>query len=251
MRLKGKRAVITGAGSGIGREAACLFAREGARVIVVDIDDKGGQETVRLVNEAGGEANFVRADVSREQDLREAVEQALARYGGLDIMFNNAGIPQRPTPIEDLPDEVWDRIMAINVKGVYLGSKVAAPILKRQGRGVILNTASVMGLRVRPQFSAYAASKAAVIAFTKALALELAPHGVRVNCLCPVATDTPMLPGFMAGDEESGRKAFIASIPLGRLCTPYDVASAALFLASDEASFLTGVALEVDGGRGI
>jgi 3-oxoacyl-[acyl-carrier protein] reductase len=165
-------------------------------------------------------------------------------------VFNNAGLPQSPTPIEETTEAVFVRLMAVNVRGVFLGSRYAIPILRAQGGGVILNTCSTAGIRPRPGLSAYAASKGAAIAFTKALALEVAPYKIRAVAICPVAADTPMLPGFIGDrDPDEARAAFISTIPLGRLNTAEDVANAALFLASDEASMITGTAFEVDGGR--
>ncbi len=250
MRFKDRVALITGAASGIGRATALAFAMEGARVVVADIDEARGLETVRAVKDQAGEAVFVRADVSREDDAEGMVRAALNTYGQLDILFNNAGIPMSPTPAEAISAELFDRIFAVNVRGVFFGCKYAIPVMRAQGRGVIINTASTAGLRPRPGMLAYAASKGAVITLTKALALELAPYGIRVNAVAPVATDTPMLPVFFGTDNpEEARRRFLESIPLGRLNTPDDVARAVLFLASDEASMITGVCLEVDGGR--
>lgn len=250
MRFKDRVAVITGAASGIGRATALAFAAEGARVVVADINEAGGLETVRAVKDRGGEAVFVRADVSREEDAEGMVRAALNTYGQLDVMFNNAGIPTVPTPAEAISAELFDRIFAVNVRGVFFGCKYAIPVMRAQGRGAIINTASTAGIRPRPGMLAYAASKGAVITLTKALALELAPYGIRVNAVAPVATDTPMLPVFFGADNpEEARRRFLESIPLGRLNTPEDVARAVLFLASDEAAMITGVCLEVDGGR--
>ncbi len=250
MRFKDRVAVITGAASGIGRATALAFAAEGARVVVADINEAGGLETVRAVKDRGGEAVFVRADVSREEDAEGMVRAALNTYGQLDVMFNNAGIPMVPTPAEAISAELFDRIFAVNVRGVFFGCKYAIPVMRAQGRGAIINTASTAGIRPRPGMLAYAASKGAVITLTKALALELAPYGIRVNAVAPVATDTPMLPVFFGADNpEESRRRFLESIPLGRLNTPEDVARAVLFLASDEAAMITGVCLEVDGGR--
>ncbi|MBI3943576.1 MAG: SDR family oxidoreductase [Chloroflexi bacterium] len=253
MRLAGKVALITGAGSGMGRAAATLFAAEGAQVVVVDIQEEAGRQTVEAIRQAGGEAHFVRADVSLIVDVQRMVQTAVERYGRLDVLYNNAGIPQNPTPIEAVDPALFDRVMAVNVRGVFLGCQAAVPVMKRQGGGVILITASTIGERVRPGFSAYAPSKAAVINLTKGLALELAPYHIRVNCLNPVATDTPMLREFIGyqRSEEEGLAAFLATIPWGRFCQPEDVAQAALFLASEEAKFITGVALPVDGGRSV
>ncbi|HEV8676208.1 MAG TPA: SDR family oxidoreductase [Methylomirabilota bacterium] len=251
MKLENRVALVTGAGSGIGRASAVLFAREGARVAVVDVREDGAKETVEAIEEAGGQALAVRADVSRAADNEAAVQQSLARWGRLDIFFANAGVPQSPTPVESVDEATFDRIMAVNVKGVFLGARAAAPVMKRQKRGVFLITASTSAIRPRPGVQCYSASKGAVVALAKSLALELAPFGVRVVALAPVATETPMLPTFMgkpAVDDE-GRARYVATIPLGRLNTPDDLAKAALFLVSDDAAMVTGSCVEVDGGR--
>jgi 3-oxoacyl-[acyl-carrier protein] reductase len=244
-------AVVTGAGSGIGRATALLFAREGARVGVVDVRDEAAKETVREIEAAGGDALAIRADVSVGADNEAAVRETLQRWGRFDVFFANAGVPQWPTSVEDVDEATFDRIMAVNVKGVFLGVKAVVPVMKRERRGVILVTASTSAIRPRPRVQSYTASKGAVIAMVKSLALELAPSGIRVVAIAPVATDTPMLPTFMgrpAVDDE-GRARYVATIPLGRLNTPDDIARTALFLASDDAAMLTGTCVEVDGGR--
>ena len=252
MRLESKAALITGAGSGIGRATAELFGREGAKVVVADLSVEGGEATVEAIRELGGDAIFVQADVSAASDVRKMIEATTQAYGRLDVLFNNAGLPMGATPIEEVDDDFFDRMMAVNVKSVHLGCKYAVPVMKAQGGGVILNTASTAGIRPRPGLSAYAASKGAVIALTKALALELAPFRIRVVSINPVATDTPMLPGFFGtADPAEARERYIASIPMGRLNRPEDIAHAALFLASDEAEMVTGTAFEIDGGRDI
>jgi len=252
MRLEHKVALVTGAGSGIGRATAEPFGREGARVTVADLSQDAGEETVELIREHGGEARFVRAEVSVADDVRAMIDGAVREYGRLDVLYNNAGIPMGATPIEEVDDDFFDRTMAVNVRSVHLGCKHAVPHMKRQGGGVILNTASTAGIRLRPGLSAYAASKGAVIALTKALALELAPFKIRVVSIAPVATDTPMLPSFFgSADPTEARARFVASVPMGRLNTPRDIAHAALYLASDEAFMVTGTAFEIDGGRDI
>jgi 3-oxoacyl-[acyl-carrier protein] reductase len=251
MRLDGKVALITGAGSGIGRASARLFAREGARVAVVDLDEARAKETVREIEQAGGQALALAADVSRAADNEAAVHETVGRWARLDVFFANAGVPQRPTPVEDVDEATFDRIMAVNVKGVFLGVRAAAPVMKRQKGGVILVTASTSAIRPRPGVQCYSASKGAVVTLVKSLALELAPFAVRVVAIAPVATETPMLPAFMGKTtvDEEGRARYVATIPLGRLNQPEDIAGAALFLASDEAAMMTGTCVEVDGGR--
>src|SRR5262245_25021725 len=197
MRLDGKVAMITGAGSGIGRASALRFAREGARVAVVDLDGTRAKETAAAIEAAGGQALALAADVTRAADNEASVRDAVARWGRLDVFFANAGVPQRPTPVEDVDEATFDRIMAANVKGVFLGVKAAVPVMKRQKAGVILVTASTSAIRPRPGVQCYSASKGAVVTLTKSLALELAPFGIRVVAIAPVATETPMLPTFM------------------------------------------------------
>lgn len=251
MRLGGKVALITGAGSGIGRATAVLFAREGAHVVVADVDGDAGILTAKTIEAAGGQALAVRTDVTRAADNEAAVSAALARWGRLDVLFANAGVPQAPTPIDEVDEATFDRIMSVNVKGVFLGVKAAAGAMKRQRSGVVLVTASTSAIRPRPGVQAYSASKGAVVALTKSLALELAPYGIRAVALAPVATDTPMLPRFSGKDrvDDELMRKYLPTIPLGRLNTPEDIARTALFLASDDAAMITGACLEVDGGR--
>jgi 3-oxoacyl-[acyl-carrier protein] reductase len=244
MKLREKVTLVTGAGSGIGRAAALLFAHEGGRVAVVDLREDAAKDTAETIERAGGQALALRADES-------AVAATVARWGRLDVFYANAGVPQAPTPVEDVDEATFDRIMAVNVKGVFLGAKHAAPVMKRQRAGVILVTASTSAIRPRPGVQTYSASKGAVVALTKSLALELAPFGVRAVAIAPVATETPMLPRFSGKeqvDEDLLRK-YLPTIPLGRLNTPEDVARTALFLASDDAAMITGACVEVDGGR--
>jgi 3-oxoacyl-[acyl-carrier protein] reductase len=223
MKLQDKVALVTGAGSGIGRASALLFAHEGAKVAVVDLREDAAKETAQAIERAGGQALPIRADVSRAADNEAAVAATVARWGRLDVFFANAGVPQWPTPVEDVGEATFDRIMAVNVKGVFLGARYAAPVMKRQKAGVFLVTASTSAIRPRPRVQCYTASKGAVIAMVKSLALELAPFGVRALALAPVATDTPMLPTFMgAGHRREGRARYLATIPLGRLNTPED-----------------------------
>ena len=251
MRLEGKVALITGAGSGIGQATAVLFAREGAKVAAVDLREDAAKATAEQIEKSGGQALPIRADVSKSADNQAAIQQAVARWGRLDVFYANAGVPQFPTAVENVDEAVFDQIMAVNVKGVYLGAKYALPVMKRQRRGVFLITASTSAIRPRPGGQVYAASKGAVVVLAKALALETAPHGVRVVAIAPVATHTPMLPTFMSKTEvdEEGLARYIATVPLGRLNEPEDVARTAVFLASDDAAMITGSCIEVDGGR--
>jgi len=251
MKLKDKVAIITGAGSGIGAATAVAMAAEGARVVVADVNEAGAKTTVQKIEGAGGHAVAMTADVTRAADNQALVERAVAAWGRLDIYFANAGVPQWKTDVEEVDEKTFDTIFDVNVKGVYLGAKYALPVMKRARRGVFLITASTAALRPRPGGQIYAASKGAVVTLAKALALEVAPHGVRVVAICPVATHTPMLPTFMGKQQvdDEGLKRYEATVPLGRLNQPDDIAHAAIFLASDDAAMITGSTLEVDGGR--
>ena len=249
MRLKDKVAIVTGGGSGFGEGIARRFAAEGAKVLVADINDQAGRHVVSAIDGGGGAADYIHADVSSSKAVAAMVAHAVKRFGGLDIVINNAGMAQRNGPMLEVDEATFDRIFAVNVKSIYLAAIHAVPVLEKRGRGAILNTASTAGLRPRPGLVWYNGSKGAVISLTKSMAIELAPKKIRVNCLCPVAGDTPMLGDFMGGDTPENRARFIASVPLGRLRRPEDIANAALYLASDEAEFITCVALEVDGGR--
>jgi len=255
MKLEGKAALITGAGSGFGRATALLFAREGAKIVVADLSPETGNETVGLIKEEGNEASFVQADVSQSSDVEKMIAFAMDTYGKLDILYNNAGMPMANTPVEFVDEDIWDRILEVNAKSIFLGAKYAVPIMKEQGSGVIINTSSVSCVRPRPGLSVYTASKAAATYLTKSLAIELAPKNIRVNSISPVAADTPMFPGFVQERHRQNmdivKEATLATIPLGRLAEVEDVAKAALYLASDDASMVTGVDLFVDGGRSI
>jgi len=251
MKLVDRIAVVTGGGSGIGRASALLFAREGARVVVVDRREDTAKAAAEEIEKAGGQALAIRADVARAADNEAVVNQAVARWGRLDVFYANAGVPQFPTPIEDVDENTFDQIMAVNVKGVFLGAKYALRVMKGQRSGVFLITASTSAIRPRPGVQSYSASKGAVVTLAKSLALESAPFGVRVVAIAPVATETPMLATFMGKKEvdEEGMRRYRGTVPLGRLNAPEDVARAALFLASDDAAMITGSCVEVDGGR--
>ena len=246
-RLEGLVAVITGGGSGIGRASALEFAKEGARVLVADL--KGATETAEAI---GAHAAAIDVDVTDPEQVERMLQAAVDRFGRIDVLFNNAGLPQSFTPLEQSSDDLYYRIFEVNVRGVFNGCRAVIPRMKAQGGGVILNTASTAGIRPRPGLAIYNASKAAVISLTKTLALELAPHHIRVVSICPVATDTPMLAGFIGEtDITAGRQRFISTIPWGRLNRPEDLARAAVFLASSDAEMVTGTAFEVDGGRDV
>lgn len=250
--LNGKVAIVTGAASGMGRSTAELMAAAGASVVIADLDGAKAEAVAKEISGEGGKAVGVQADVTKAEDAARMVAVAESEFGGLDILMCNAGMAHNPTPFDELDDALFDKVMAVNVKGPWLCTRAATPALRARGGGSIIITGSVMGIRARPGFSAYAPSKAASNHLAKTLALELAADNIRVNCLAPVATDTPMLAAFIgAKDYEEGKKAFIGGIPLGRLATAEDVAHAAVFLASDEASFLTGIVMPIDGGRGI
>ncbi|HEV8142187.1 MAG TPA: SDR family oxidoreductase [Methylomirabilota bacterium] len=251
MKLTDRVAVVTGGASGIGAASAIAFAAEGARVLVADVDEARSKRTVEQIEKAGGRAAAFHADVTRAADNRAIVERALALWNRLDVYYANAGVPQWKTDVEEVDEDVFDRIMAVNVKGVFLAAKYALPVMKKQSRGVFLATASTAAIRPRPGGQVYAASKGAVVTLTKALALEAAPFGVRVVAIAPVATYTPMLPTFMNKLEvdEEGLARYVATVPLGRLNQPEDIARTAVFLASDEAAMITGSCIEVDGGR--
>ena len=247
--LAGKRALITGGASGIGRATALLFVREGAAVSIVDLDEAGGQAVAHKIADEGGRAIFVRCDVSQAADCQRAVQQTVDELGGLDILFNNAGVIRRASVLETSEEE-WDRVMAVNVKAVFLLSKCAIPVMAQAGGGVIINTASGWGLVGGRKAAAYCASKGAVVLLTKAMALDHGDQNIRVNCLCPGDTDTPMLryEAQQLGESDKRFLAEAAERPLRRIGKPEDIAQAALYLASDASSFVTGTALVVDGG---
>ena len=247
--LEGKKALITGAASGIGRATALLFAREGAAVAIADIDREGGESVVETIAGQGGSAVFIPCDVSVAEDCNRAVERTVQKFGRLDILFNNAGIIRRAT-VPDTTEEEWDRAMAVNSKSVFLMCRYAIPVMARAGGGVIINTASGWGLVGGRRAASYCASKGAVVQLTRAMALDHGEQNIRVNCICPGDTDTPML-------QEEARQlelppvefvAGAADRPLKRVGSPEDIARAVLYLASDASSFVTGTTLVVDGG---
>ena len=246
-KLNRKVALITGAGSGIGRATALLFAKEGAKVAVNDYVPAGGQETVKMIKEAGGEAIFLQADVSRAADAEKMVLTTVNTYGRTDILFNNAGISQGFTPTAEMTEDEWDSIHSINLKGVFLGCKYAIPVMLGQGGGVIINTASFAGMIGVPGNSAYCAAKAGVILLTKTMALEYGRQNIRVNCICPGGTLTPMVESWMPADP-AAREAVMRAQPLGRMGQPEEIARAALYLACDDSTYVNGSSLVVDAG---
>ncbi len=249
MKLANKVAIVTGAASGIGKTAALLFANEGARVMVADVDTSGGEETAAAITANHGEASFVRTDVSQSADMEKLVKTTINQFSRIDILCNVAGIFMKNTEIEDIDEQLWDRIYNINVKSIFLGAKFAVPEMKKAGSGVIINTASMTALGPTRGYSAYASSKGAVITLTKVLAAELAPHNIRVNCIAPTLTDTLMVKAEIEQIKQGRR-----TDPTRRLASPArpdDIADAALFLASNEAGMVSGICLEVSGGRGM
>ena len=244
MRLQGKAAIVTGGGSGFGEGIVRKFVAEGAKVLIADRDEAAAK---RVADATG--AQWLRVDVSRAADVKAMADEAFAHFGALDILVNNAGIGHLPQPLEALPEDDFDRIVAVNMKAIYLAAKEVVPRMKAAGRGVILNMASTAGVSPRPRLTWYNASKGWVITATRSMAVELAPFGIRVVALNPVAGETPLLATFMGEDTPAMRAKFLATIPIGRFSTPEDLGNAACFLCSDEAAMITGVAMEVDGGR--
>ncbi|MBV9394768.1 MAG: glucose 1-dehydrogenase [Methylobacteriaceae bacterium] len=246
MRLEGKVAVITGAARGFGAGIAEVFAREGARLALIDIDGDGVE---RLAKQRSDNAIAFAADVTKAEDWSRAVRACVERFGRLDIVANNAGTSHRNQPLLDVSEEEFERVFAVNVKSIYLSAQAAVPVMRKQGSGVFINIGSTAALRPRPGLAWYNGSKGAVHLISRSMAVELAPDKIRVCVIAPVAGDTPLLATFMGEDTPQRRAAFLATVPLGRFSTPADVANAALFLASDDAGFLTGNVVEVDGGR--
>jgi len=248
--LHDKVAVVTGGGSGFGAEIAKKLVAQGAAVAVLDIDVPAGERVAaELCAQRPNAASYLRCDVSVRDDVAAAVRTIVGAHGRIDAYVNNAGITHRNAPMLDVDESWFDRIFAVNVKAVYLSALAVVPVFRGQGGGVIVNIASTAGIRPRPGLTIYNASKGAAILLTKSMAVEFAPENIRVNAVCPVAGETPLLAEFMGGDTPELRAKFAASVPLGRLSQPRDIANAVAFLVSDEASFITGVALEVDGGR--
>jgi NAD(P)-dependent dehydrogenase (short-subunit alcohol dehydrogenase family) len=247
--LDGKVALVTGGASGIGRASCVLFASEGARVVVADLPGAPADQTLELIRQAGGRAVAATGDVRSVTDAERVVEVAVAEFGGLDVLFNNAGVEYMGS-VEEMPEDKWDLVVDTNLKGIYVMSKAAIPHLKRRGRGSIVNTASQLGWVAAANFSAYCASKGGVLNMTRAMALELAPFGIRVNALCPGAVDTPMVAReFASGAGPQGTLQMLADLhALKRIAQPVELAYPALFLACDESSFMTGASLVVDGG---
>jgi len=246
MRLDNKVALITGAASGFGKGIAEVFAREGARVALADINESGARAAAAAISNS---AVAVACDVSRREDVNAAVKAAVDAFGGIDILVNNAGMSHRRRPMLEVDEAEFDRLMDVNVKSIFLFAHAVVPLMRKKKSGVIINIGSTAGIRPRPGLTWYNGSKAAVNLLAKSMAAELAPDGIRVCAVAPVMAETPLLPTFMGGDSPELQEQFRATVPLGRFATVDDVAQATLFLASDEASFLTGNVLEVDGGR--
>ncbi|WP_427312739.1 SDR family oxidoreductase [Cupriavidus sp. H39] len=250
MRLANKVAIVTGGGSGFGEGIAHTFAREGANVVVADLREDAAERVAAAIRDAGGRARAVRADVSREADTEAMREAALATFGDVHIVVNNAGTTHRNKPILEVTEDEFDRVYAVNVKSIYWSARAFIPHFRQRGGGVFVNIASTAGIRPRPGLVWYNGSKGAVITASKAMAAELGPDNIRVNCVNPVIGATALLEEFMGmPDTPENRARFLATIPMGRMSTPQDVANACLYLASDEAAFITGTCIEVDGGR--
>jgi 3-oxoacyl-[acyl-carrier protein] reductase len=250
MRLANKIAIVTGAGSGFGEGIATAFAREGCAVLINDVSAEAANRVADAIGASGGQARAVVADVSKNADWHRIIACALEDFGGLSIVVNNAGTTHRNQPMLGVSEEEFDRIYAVNVKSIFLSAKHAVPYFRQQGGGVFVNIASTAGVRPRPGLTWYNGTKGAVIVTSKSMAAELGPDKIRVNCINPVIGETGLLSEFMGmPDTPENRTKFLSGIPMGRFSKPADIANAALFLASDEAAFITGACLEVDGGR--
>lgn len=246
--LAGKAAFVTGAANGIGRATALAFAREGASVVVADVSEQGNQETARMIEQAGGRALAVRCDVARAEDVKAALDRAVGAFGRLDLAFNNAGVEQPLTAAADLTEQAWDRIAAINLRGVFLCMRHEIPLMLRQGGGAIVNTSSGAGVKGFAGQAAYCAAKHGVIGLTRAAALDYAKANIRINAVCPGIIETPMMDRFSGGTPE-GRARVIAQEPVGRMGRPEEIAAAVVWLCSDAAAFVTGHAMVIDGGQ--
>ena len=244
MKLSGKTAVITGAASGFGKGIAEKFSQEGAKIILADLNNELVEQTAKNINQ-----DWQHVDVANSNSMKSLSEYIIKNYGSIDIMVNNAGITHLPMPLEDLSEEEFDKVFAVNAKSVFFCGKYFVPHMKKSKRGSILDIASTAGLSPRPNLNWYNASKGWMITATKTMAVELATHNIRVNALAPVAGETPLLKSFLGEDTPERRNAFLSTIPLGRFSTPEDLANTACFICSDEASMITGAVLEVDGGR--
>jgi len=247
-KLDEKVAIITGASQGIGRASALLFAKEGAKVVVADITVSGGEETVSMIKETGGEACFIKTDVSIEDDVKKMIKAAMDNYGKLDILFNNAGIVEKIVPTHETQVSEWDRTINVNLRGVFLGMRFAIPEMLKIGGGAIINTASGAGLVGLAGSASYCASKGGVVQLTKAAALDYATQNIRVNCICPGTIWTPIIERFTGGSEEALQQNVKYFSPMDRFGKPEEIAQAALFLACDDSSYITGIPMPVDGG---